>query len=245
MGVRITGRNPRLKVAQPARRIKRVVSEALDDLARSLAKPMPRRATLRLLARAFVWAALPTALRPARAEAACPDCPKPGESLCSVPRRVGCLRTCCPTGTDCCKARDEVSCCPKNTHTCGKRNVGRTELTTCTRICPPPQKGCKDRCCDQYQICDYSVCVCPERWTRCGGTCCGPDQECMAGECRCTGVIDGEPWSGVKLCGRKCCKPREECCPLPMSAGGGTICCDSRHKCCPLLGYCQLKDRPC
>ena len=53
----------------------------------------------------------------ARASQSCPACPA-GEELCSIPRGVGCIRACCPSGWVCCKSEDEVQCCFPG-QTCG------------------------------------------------------------------------------------------------------------------------------
>ena len=107
------------------------MSEFLDELARAMARPMPRSRAVRVLGSALVTAVVPSSVRAAAAHAsprsagACPPAPtcdsKPGTSFCGIPNigNDGCTRyiyVCCPTtGPNaqplCCKGKGEVQCC--------------------------------------------------------------------------------------------------------------------------------------
>lgn len=107
------------------------MSEFLDELARAMARPMPRSRAVRVFGSALVTAVVPSSVRAAAAHAsprsagACPPAPtcdsKPGTSFCGIPNigNDGCTRyiyVCCPTtgpnaAPKCCKGKGEVQCC--------------------------------------------------------------------------------------------------------------------------------------
>lgn len=198
------------------------MSEFLDELARSMAKPMPRRRALRLLGASLVAAAVPLArpgLRQARAARLAPNacgdpglCPPTGRSMvCGcVVNQFACYKTCCdPTREHCClfagepdgKPPCEKACCPLGTE-CGSGKGG-------------------------------DICVCK---TRCGSTCCGPEEYCANFQqqlcCK----------RGERGCGLECCRPNEECRKIRVGTGSKDVCtkrCPSnqawcgKDNCCP------------
>ena len=134
------------------------MSNSFDDLARTLASPMPRRRALQSLGAALAVGAFP-ALRPTRASAA-DGCPGPTKR-CFVKIKYGTHEGGCyyPDYAKCCVGPNASTgseanlmswTCPKD-HDCGTAKGG---------FCPCPTK-CKDGAC------------CPKKKGRCvGGTCC-------------------------------------------------------------------------
>ena len=204
-----------------------------DDLARTLASPMPRRRALRLVGATLVAAAVP-GLRSRAASAAGSDCGTEqnpcskfckGSGLAACGRestndcgQVGCsLQGCYKVAyTECCRAGDEAPWfCPINM--CGKV---RPECKKC-----PPDRVCGTKCCP-----DDESCVSPNR-----SLCCKKGEVLRNGKCACM----------EKLCGGKeCCdKKRGEmctngvCCQKGETGCGGECCKPPKHcskgKCCP------------
>ncbi len=81
------------------------MSTFLDDIARTLAQPMPRKRAVRLLGGALVSATVSSVVpRAARATLPC-DC-SPGENACGIPLGAGCTKVCCVQSSNfpkCCK----------------------------------------------------------------------------------------------------------------------------------------------
>ena len=221
------------------------MSEFLDDLARSLAQPMPRRRALVLLGRALVAAALPAVLRPAPARAnSCQGCTDPNLRLCRNGTGQICSFVCCPPDQLCCTAQHGVICCnPSSCYTCGKVVSGQEEYASCV-----PKDGavfCSDFCCRAGQTCCGSGC-CPPGTSCCGGKDCCPSTEVCSrkGKCKCKkgrakkkcGNI-GKCCKGETCCGgADCCAPGETCCDKTCCATNeiccGNFCCDSDETCC-------------
>lgn len=221
------------------------MSEFLDELARTLAKPMPRSKAVRVLGGALVTAAVPL-LRAAPGSGAprqpvqypqpkkCadyhagPTCPK----LCCrdcppIPSggNPGVLKWCCNTDQQC-DFED-----PSEQYRCGR--------VRCKSVCPPARK-CGSKCCEVGSVCadpDLEYC-CAARETVCRGgntvSCCKPDEHCCRGTCckrgtRCSpgnarGTCKPCP-KGSRKCGKTCCTKGEACC--------GGKCCSTTEKCCP------------
>lgn len=144
-----------------------------DDLARTLAQPMPRRRALRLAAGALAAAALPS-LRPAGATAASRVTCRAGTTLCSQPKGVGFIEACCPDGETCCKARDGVACCHAGQR-CSEIEVGGSLQPKCVGSCPPERSGC-GLCCTPDQVCNKELKKCCPRSR--DYRCLGPEPEC-------------------------------------------------------------------
>ncbi|MCZ7588318.1 MAG: hypothetical protein M5U27_05520 [Gaiella sp.] len=209
----------------------------VDDLARTLAQPMPRRRALRLLGGSLV-AATVSGLAPGQLGAA------PSRS---VARRAGSVTCQNVTGT-------ELWTCPTRKYlTCGTRQG------ECIDHCKGPGhlpcgSGEGFDCCidpfgrDGFLACRNGTCVptckaiqqtTTEKLTACGEECCFPNEECKSGKCvrRCA--------PGTQRCGSRCCRRGEtcrngKCCPSsrvcgPTCCPAGTKCTFSNGKrfCCP------------
>jgi len=208
------------------------MSEFFDDLARTLAQPMPRRRALRLLGGAVVASAVPGVLRPSRAPGAtrtastgvtrtASACPRPGYCPSG---RVDC--SVCPGGApgSCflagCGAPGSECCCLKDA-------AGRKSGAT---LCAPGY-----RCVPQGD----PPCVCKNT---CGvGNCCKPGEYCANFSQR---LCCKEEERG---CGLQCCKPNEECKTIRVGTGSQDFCekrCPpkqawcGRNKCCPPRWHC-------
>lgn len=249
------------------------MSEFLDELARTLATPMPRRRALLTLGGAVVTVAVPAALRPRRAsgaarrptsslgfcEKSCSN-PTPVPCLCKNDRDsgpyAGCFETCGVPGSTCCCTKgsdgfnDGAVACPPGTR-CGRRGeVNCPCLNECGR---------RGKCCGRDEFCanPREELCCKNEERGCGLECCKPNEECKTirvgtgsqtfCEKRCP---PRQAW-----CGRnKCCPPRWHC----VNEGTGLCkrcrrneeecgdkCCDRRTSHCCGDGVCCPKSRSC
>lgn len=209
------------------------MSEFLDDLARTLGTPMPRRRALRTLAGAVAAVALPGAIRPqpARAgvrraipagrpmvrpsrtvgvcERTCTG-PFPVPCLCKGPTH-GCFETCGLPGSTCCCIKGEdgnnaaVVACPPGTR-CGRRGESNC----------PCVNTCGTGCCGAGQFCANrarNLC-CKDGQRACGLGCCDANEECRVarGITGSIGVCEKRCPPRQAWCGRnKCCPPRWHC----------------------------------
>ena len=180
------------------------MSEFLDELARSLAKPMSRSRSLRLVAGALVAAATPNVLgrgAPAaragrRATPGCPTetcayrpiqfaCPDPGENDPNPGQPCGpgihpLIPECCDAGEKCCSDG-------------------------------PPGGNFPGHCTGSSEV------------SRQGFYCCPQSCECYKGICCAPGTMRGVDKTGFPIC----CDPGETLCDQPQ-ARGGVICCRKR-----------------
>lgn len=204
-------------------------SRFLDDLARTLAEPMPRRRALRLAAGALVGIAVPSALAPAaRAASArgltCGPSSAPGSVDCDCPAPGGLfMKACCSPGEKCVCFPDKAEChritCPPGREWCGA-----------TPCCKPGERctwdGTRYKCvgpcednefaCRKTNALTSAVQCCPKRETFVGLF-----AKCQAGTC----VYKCSP--GWEECGlRRCCPENWRCC------WGGTHCCAPNETCC-------------
>jgi hypothetical protein len=179
-----------------------------DDLARSLATPMPRRRALRMIGVGLAAGAFPS-LRVGRAAAASLKCPS-GTTGCGT----------CANGPGRCCDQNSM-CCPDIPFCCGKSGTdasGAPVTVTCGPGPAPEFSPCLERigcpssspvgcgttskgayiyelCCRADQQCAPGasvgdprhpwVCVgkCPAGQTRCGNNCCKAGFECESGRC--------------------------------------------------------------
>lgn len=164
----------------------------LDDLARALATPMPRRRALRLVG-TFVAAAAfqrpsPAGAhaRPGHAEAGSDDWCRAGTRLCWVGTDEH------PTPADCCDD-DRPYCCagPTCAICCGKPAPGK-RFAGCVSFC-----GCRYECADGYTECARS--------SPSSVLCCGPNERCVNRTCR-----PACP-AGQFPCGSYCCPQGSAC----------------------------------
>ncbi len=226
--------------------------EVLDDLARSLAKPMPRRQAVRVLGVALVSAAVPGSLRPSaasagrRGSAECPPkptCPRESDpkltKFCGVVN-IGndkCVKyryRCCGEADSCCDA----GCCPPCNECMGEGEDAKCRPKTGVQACTaydPGSKKSEVKCCPPSECCfdngpfgkgQLKVACCP-RERCCGGECCGPKQTCVNGKCKCD-----DPKK--KRCGKDCCKKGQPCCD-------GKICCRKEGGTCCGIDCCDPK----
>lgn len=245
----------------------------IDDLARALVQPMPRRRAVRIIGASIAAAALHgVSPRLARAQ-------------------VGCTARTCRGDRRCCQKGAEADfatyCCPApswqwfcggraNNYRCINQCVGRTTFP-CTASIPHPESGINGICCDRrYHIgCtrigppaekrpdgevvpsqEWKPSCCPRGFGFCGGLCCEPPNRCKDGRCVC-------PDGSASLDGRRCCprgQHRAEC--LSVETGFtaedthlvgslvGVKCCPSARPyccgttCCGQLGCCGTKCCP-
>ncbi|MGZ4387105.1 MAG: hypothetical protein ACXVZO_09255 [Gaiellaceae bacterium] len=212
----------------------------LDDLARVLAEPMPRRRVLGVIGAAVVAAAVP------RWATASPRRVMIGVPAGHTTRAV--RGTCGPPGLPCqndpyyCRAPG-TTCCPNNPHNyCAKasdccsggRECCRTNLGQfCCNYSDPTHPGC----CDKGQLCVKGACVetCPPGTKKCGRYCCPHGQKCRNGRCckQCAG-----PKS-------QCCDPQTEQCCIDKK----TCCKTATQYCCAVgatsANYAETKSTCC
>jgi hypothetical protein len=227
------------------------MTDFLDELARSMAKPLPRRRALRLLGGAVVAATVPgLATRKAHAASRFHRCEPEGGRLCECNcKGEVCQRICCTpkemydckcgtvaegAGCKCIRPCGSASACCKAGEHCGN-----AKKSLC---CKNGEQGCGEKCCERFQKCASSrrsfccdvtetPCLtkkiancCTRGETCCNGGCCTRNQTCRGGECEC------KPGTSRGRCGGDCCHPtRDKCCPGRSS----------------LEKHCVRKDREC
>lgn len=224
------------------------MSELLDELARSMAQPMPRRRALRLLGGALFTIAVP-GVATTKARAASAKCGA-GEIECRCDCRGGTCRDC--TGPICL-----VNCCrTKYGEYCDCAFAGACRAKPCSKPCPSGY-----RCCEDDEFCANSqqklCCKIGERG--CGPRCCQPNEECRTirigtgSERVCTKRCpQGQAW-----CGKDTCCPRKwkcineksglckRCWPDEEECTETKTCCNRKTtQCCGTAGCCP-KSRTC
>lgn len=225
-----------------------------DDLARTLAQPMPRRRALRVVGTSLVGAMV-AGTSPLRASAALG---RRSEVCKGKPTKCNCSGAIawCPTG------------CPYDIWKCECQPFGKGVQAVCvsTSTCPEPQRHCGP-CCPNGQRCNTLLgecdcsgvtdepCppygrtkpkACCRKGTTCcanntSSTCCGPDQTCQAAG-RTKAVCKCKPGKGTP-CGTKCCEKGRACCPAPTN--GELRCCDKGEFCTELGGCCPKSTTIC
>ena len=152
------------------------MSQFFDDLARTLAQPMPRRRALRLAGGALVAVAVP-GITATKAHAT-HDCPAQNAFLCACPNRDLFYKICCPNPTP--AARYECRCkAPPNGYAQCYKLTNRCEQAGTAQ--------CGSACCDDAT----ETCVNPSR-----SLCCKKEDAGRA----CLGI--GAPGSSEKGSGR-------------------------------------------
>lgn len=220
------------------------MSQLFDDLARTLARPLPRRGVLRLLGGALVAAAVPgIATTKARAASSFHTCARDGGILCECNcKGEACQRICCTP-------KEEFEC------DCGPVEVGAgCKKKPCRVPCPQGSKCCKD---DEFCANSAQQLCCKVGERGCGPVCCKPNEECRTARFG-TGsqkICTKRCPQGQAWCGRdKCCPPKWHC---ANEATGlckrcrkneeecGSKCCDRKtSRCCGKAGCCP-KGRSC
>ena len=187
------------------------MSSAFDDLARTLARPMPRRHVLRMLGGAVAVAAIPgLRARPAHAATGGLTCPPP-TSVCTNGKGS---ELCQPDGGACCIFSYEIVVCPRGWR-CGTEASpacvcdGTVDRTGACVQCPTK---CKDGTC------------CPRSKGRCvNGTCCPAIRTTLAPGTNGKGVACCPPGTIAvpKEAGLCCPKGKPKCCD-PKGGGPGS-----------------------
>ncbi len=237
------------------------MTDFLDDLARTMAKPMPRSRAVRALGGALVAVAVGGPLwpraasggrhRPAVGTQPCQkDCsgPLPVPCICPGPNPAYCFETCGVAGSTCCCLKNSSGqptgavACPPGTR-CGR--PGESNCPCVTR--------CGQRCCSSGEYCGnakQSLCcktgrqacgdTCCEQWEKCASpkrsVCCNRREQPCLTKTTATCCSPGE-----KCCQGLCCTPNQICskegceCKPGTSRGrcGGDCCHPTRDKCCP------------
>ncbi len=195
------------------------MSEFLDELARTLAKPMPRRRALKLLGGAMVSVAAPAIVaRPARAapqrtEAGCP----PG--VCGVPFIQGCQSAgkCPSTHPICCKFPGKLGAIDPNSEGLCSQNGNPA-------VSPPGGTAC---CCPPGHSCGAipgAPCVCSGPKCTADGKCCKRPNRCVKGKC-CPAIRTTRAAGGGRAVA--CCPPGTIAVP-----GRTALCCPKGDKNC-------------
>lgn len=193
------------------------MSAFVDELARALATPMPRRRALRVIGGALVAISVPGVLRTPTALGGMTISRRTG--ICNPPCGGGSVSRSCVVNAakdicfNQCAAPDSVTCCLKE----GGRLVGIAGCPNGYR-CPDPG--------ERFE------CVCLKN---CGGTCCKSNEFCANFQQK---LCCERGWRGCDL---ECCKPNEECRKLRVGTGSKDVC---TKRCPPNQAWCG-KDRCC
>jgi hypothetical protein len=195
-----------------------------DDLARTLARPMPRRRAVRVLGTALLMAAVPgVSARAALARTESATC-EPNTFECKCPNKDLFFRACCPTNV------------PGTRYTC-ECFPDRAQCTA-RKVCPPGSRACGTDCCEPYENCVGGECECNER---CGKICCGVGATCKS-EAR--SLCCSRNWRVCEAGSAgavKCCPPKDQCC---FKSGTTKVqCCGPEQDCDPATGNCPCKKR--
>lgn len=219
-----------------------------DDLARTLATPMPRSRALKTLGAGLAVAMFP-ALRPTRATGAgSVTCP----IKCDSRTFACCTATKFPGGAP---GIHVGGCCDRKRERCC---IGPNAIGNPMSWCCPTCKGelCGDGCCEKGQFCasprrslccgkGEDACVvsgggkgqgqCCKPDERCcfntkSASCCKPNQTCKDGKCLC---LKGE----VKCPGGQCCANGKTCCGDEGCCEKGEVC--YKGVCCPKGKHCS------
>lgn len=211
------------------------MSEFLDELARALAKPMPRSRALRLVGGAFVYGAIPglrsrwpaaaraysAGATPTRRAGECfdegpyqpflfncrPHTRTPGP-VCE-PSPVAPVPDCCDDGEKCC--------------TDGPRTLFGNGYYCCPTSCEcskgrccPPGAGCIDKCCASGQTCCLSAAsrshFCCRSGGCCGSKCCSEHEECEFDANNVPRCVPVCVWHELNRTRRRRYDPARECC---------------------------------
>jgi len=231
------------------------MSEFFDELARTLAKPMPRSRAIRVLGVALASTAVPLLrARPAAAlssrelstscHTAKAQCDRQGLMLCKCNERPANL---IPPETTICN----FLCCDGERYKC----ICRPGEAICTP--KPCSRKCRDECCksDEYCASHTTGTCCKKGETLCGTSCCQVNEECVRSLKPSIAACVPRCPPGRARCGEgKCCPPKWHCIDPARGicrrcrAGEEECdkrCCDRKtSRCCGNAGCCP-KDRSC
>ncbi len=243
-----------MRAERPRHELLRNVSAErfFDDLARTLAQPMPRRRAVRVIGVSFAALAVP-GLSPAVGRAGLDQATCPDGSKCRTAGDVCCTRKSPVSGGYVCRRPSEVCCC------------GNTACDAVTERCICPAPGGAGGMCAPKCALTHGP-----NWTNCGVGCCRPHEECRDGECfSCEDQGERSCWSynqkvlaccpgGEQCCANMtsvdCCGPKQicraagrrratcvctsgrkcgpDCCKRNETCCGGKECCTSAETCC-------------
>lgn len=196
------------------------MSEFLDELARTMAQPMPRRRALRAIGGALVTVATPGVL--ARSAGAAPAITSACQG-CGVPHGAGCvLNQKCSTAV-----RGYTVCCtyPGYFGSFQNSNGGLCAQAGGNGLDPPGGLAC---CCPAGTTCGQPPGqVCVSQCKKCAdGKCCDKPNKCVNGKC-CPAIRTTHA-PGTRGRGVACCPPGTVAVP-----GGAGLCCKrgDRHCC--------------
>jgi hypothetical protein len=217
-----------------------------DELARTLATPMPRRKAVQIIGGAVAAAAVPAfkaaeahanpnplrlgAFRPTEGCGGVCTAPKVvcGFEVTSKTGNVGCNVGCCHVPGDkttavCCNQNHATGswCCPEE-YRCGD-GTG-TGQGNCIHVCPP-NRNCDHVCCPKGEVCRNGKICCKESQSACGANCCDANEECIN--------LRVGPTT-AKYCAPRCPKKRSRC---------GPRCCPKGEKCIDDRGICAKCDK--
>lgn len=139
------------------------MSYLIDDVARILASPMPRRQALRFLSGALASGVLGTFGAKWADAAACPK----GTTACGT--------TCCEKGKACCTSSSKPFCITAGKICCGSTSCDHGQ-TCCTTSARPFCATAGKTCCGSTS--------CSKGQTCCNGVCCQAHQVCVKGRCQ-------------------------------------------------------------
>jgi hypothetical protein len=190
----------------------------LDNLARALVQPMPRRRALRVLGISLTAALVP-GVRPPLARGS---------------GRIACYpNPCGPKGRCCTKSNGDEYCCGPNGnfYWCGGSQNGYRCIDKCKLAGREAGTGPWTRCGEELccipkvQVCRKGACVpCQPGKPLCGGECCPSGESCQ----KCVESQQGSVIWFVKG-GRKCCPPDSECCGSTCYKKSlGRVCCNGK-----------------
>jgi hypothetical protein len=211
----------------------------LDDLARTLATPMPRRKAVRAIGATLAMGAFqmlrPKVVSAYQGDHPCPPVPDPcapsGQKACCVVmgpynsrHMAGCYNpateVCCVGANGSPPPMDRMSwVCPKGAPCAGKFDPN----AKCGKPCARGDVICGTACCKPGSFCmsaDQGIC-CKNGQTGCGkATCCDPATTFCCRE-------PGDPKSE----GRCCQKNTETCCGVGPDGAQQRMCCPKANKC--------------
>jgi len=243
----------------------------LDDLARSLASPMPRRDAVRTLGASlamglFPWLRSTGAAGSSAIAQGCPakvtGCGGAFPSACCVTlpgkeayHSAGCYN---PAYNDCCIGPNDSQERPgQMSWTCGKGACGESG-GKCKQVCPAGQTVCARTCCKSDEFCQGYQCwkkrKCNDVETKCGYACCPGGYVCASAAHNLCCVNGGQtcvvPNSKVAVCcqgGQRCCMTATTavCCADTQVCKGGICLCDDKDGITPCGQECCKADEIC
>ena len=212
------------------------MSTFLDDVARSLARPMPRKRALRVLGGAITSVVMPGLVsRSARAAAnvvadPCSCSPGPPAAQCGLRYGAGCTKVCCVQGSilpKCCNWGIDRALPNSSSYSCINKPYNGPGFPAHTICCCPANTYCGD-----IAIGEPPCITCTAAGRQpCGQNCCKPGEHCASASislcCK----------QGEIRCGSTCCRqgscadPKLSLCCRPGQIRCGKKCCHASQVC--------------